>query len=373
MVARPKSYRLHEHARSDARRKTGDKPTATVCAPQPTADGFLTHCFAPIYPNVEELSDQQNVETDFFKSVSYLSDLYSLSLDALQLEWAHDYPFNIQYSYQLVADKLKAIQKDVEVLIVSDETRRAVLATVQQFDTDYYSYFVPVKPLWLLHKAGKRKPLTQLLESIYAYLFHVSGLPFLSDVHSYVYYQCDMMMESRSEWTGREERKEYTAFKKILKQGRRGSQIIRNRINQTTHLKNFDRRFSAFQPESTDETEFKTIARTFLDLYTRFPTRSIWDSYHIGLINPDEEYRIHPDQFISFIWDFDDGIYDDLVQSLDADFNGGGYVELPQTVQMFDQPQPVQTLNLEFEETFFTTVGSLISSQHKLSSDAKYY
>lgn len=372
MVARPKSHRLHEHARSDARRKAGDNGAATVRAPQPTAHGFLNHYFAPLYPLTGELDDQQGIETDFFKSVSHLSDLYNLGLDVNQLEWAHDYPFNIQHSYQLVADKLKASQEDVAVLILSDETTKATLATIQQYDTDYYSYFVPVKPLWLLQKSGRHKPVTHLLESIYAYLMHISGLPFLSDESSYVYYQCEMMLESRAEWTGREERKEYTAFKKILKQARRGSRMIRNRINQTNHLKNFHRRFSAFQPESEVEVEFKAVASVFLDLYTRFPTRSIWDSYHIGLMTPEEEYRIHPDQFISFIWDFDDGIYDDLVQSLDADFNGGGYVELPQAVQRFDQPQPVQTLNLEFEETFFTTVGNLISSQHKLSSDAKY-
>ena len=372
MVARPKSNRLHEHTRSDARRKTGHNGATTVYAPQPTADGFLNNCFAPVYPLTEELSDQQGVETDFFKSVSHLSDLYNLGLDVHQLEWGHDYPFNIQHSYQLVVEKLKAIREDVDVLILSNETTKGTLATVQQYDTDYYSYFVPVKPLWQLQKSGNNKPLTHLLESIYAYLMHISGLPFLSDQSSYVFYQCDMMLESRAEWTGREERKEYTAFKKIVKQSRRGSRIIRNRIIQTTHLKNFHRRFSGFQPESEAEAEFKAVASTFLDLYTRFPNRSIWDSYHIGLMTPDEEYRIHPDQFISFIWDFDDGIYDDLVQSLDADFNGGGYVELPQTVQMFDQPQPVQTLNLEFEETFFTTVGNLISIQHKLSSDAKY-
>ena len=372
MVARSKSHRLPSYARSDAHRQSGVNAKATVCAPELTADGFLNHGFTPLYPPTEELADQQGIEADFFMSATHLSALYGLDLDIYKLEWEHEYPFNIQYTYQLVSEKLEAIDKQTEVLILSDDTRKATLTTVQTFDTDFYSYFIPVKPLFLLQKAGADNGLTDLLTSVYAYLLHVIGLPFPSDLNSYVYYQCDMMVEYRSEYTGREEREEYRAFKKVVKQSRRQSRIVHNRVKRNIHLKNFPKRFAAFQPQSADEAEFKTIVGSFLDLYTRFPDRSVWNSYFIGLITPEEEYRIHPDQFISFIWDFDDGIYDELVMNLDADFNGGGYVELPLTMQFFDQPQLTQTLDLDYEKILFSTLGQLIPIQHKLSSDAKH-
>ena len=332
------------------------RPKTAVAVPEPVANGFLRYCFEPVVDDVEELREQAILETEFFRSLSFFSRAYSLAYDVVAMEMASVYPHNVYQAFSQAEESLQTVDSSASLAIIEDDTHRATLVVYKAFETGFSSYYLPLKPVYQALKEGIRPAATALLCSLIAYLHQIAGIAFFSDESSYIYYQCDMMAESMRE---DEEEQHLTEFNELLSATRAKGAVLERYMQWRGHLRAFEQRHRAFLPSDEWEESLHRISASFHRLYTHYPTRTYHGNFEPGLTHPDDDYSITPDQRVSFVWDWGDWVHDNLLDSLDCDFNGGGYVEEPVTYQLFDQPGSAPTLCLDFDETFFTALDEV--------------
>jgi hypothetical protein len=86
-----------------------------------------------------------------------------------------------------------------------------------------------------------------------------------------------------------------------------------------------------------------------------YSDRSIMDSIYSGAfaLDSDGDGLISADQYISFFWSSSDCLYDQLMDSVNAELNEIGSIDEPVSVQFFDTPQPIISHDLSYERCFF--------------------
>lgn len=331
-------------------RKTKDRPSI------PNGYGFLRHRFLPMTGNGhEDLRDWRKVQKDFFTSIGYFCDLYGFS----QTDVKHRiYPDNIRCAYQQVAAQLARVRPDLQLVILQEE--HTIVATVKPINTGITLYYIPVRPIWELTQDNKRQQLANLLLSVYAYLYQVAVVPYYTESSSYLHNTYEMM----EEWVNQDpedfDTEDYTerisAFNSLKWYG---SKILR-RIRHPYALQQLEKRLHAFQPCCTEEQSLHQVCSGLLKLYNEYPDRSIFDNIREGWIDPKEEERIYPEQFISFYWDYKDCLYPSLFETVNYDLQEKSVSDEPLGMQLFDRPQEeVNTHELDFEQRFFELVNDL--------------
>lgn len=356
MATLRKSSRVSAQAQLAPRCRLQRPSKTAVCAPEPVTDGFLRYCFEPVVDDGEELRDQTILEREFFRSLSLFSQAYSLGYDVVTMENTSVYPHNVCLAFCQAEQSLQTVDPNASLAIIEDDSHRATLVVYKAFETGYCSFYIPLKSVYQALKERVRPSAIALLCSLIAYLHQIAGIAFYSDERSYIYYQCDMMAESMRE---DEDEKHLADFNELLLDTLLNGPVLERYVQGRGHLGAFEKRHTAFLPSDEWEESLHQISASFFRLYTQYPTRAYHSSFEPGLTHPDDDYSITPDQRVSFVWEWGDWVYDNLLDSLDCDFNGGGYVEEPLAYRLFDQPSPAPTLCLDFDETFFTALDDL--------------
>jgi hypothetical protein len=89
-----------------------------------SGNGFLNHTFKPLW-----LFDGHTAraETEYFRSLGNICKHYDLQLpDVSELA----FPQNIYQSWQVTNERIQAINKKLDCIILKDESHEAVLATI---------------------------------------------------------------------------------------------------------------------------------------------------------------------------------------------------------------------------------------------------
>ena len=350
--------RVSAHPQLAPRRHIQRRSETAQFTPEPVAYGFLRYCFEPVVDELAELHDQAIIEAEFFQSLSFFSQAYGFDFDVTDMENTSVYPHNVFLAFSQAEAALQAADPNASLAIIEDDdTHRSTLAVYKVYETGYSSYYIPLEPLFQTIKENSRPSASNLLCSIVSYLHTVAGVAFFSDESSFVYYQCDMMAESMRE---DDEENQLKEFETLLTSTRAKGAVMQRYIGWNQHhLNEFERRHQSFQPTDEWEETVHRISGSFLSLYHQYPTRTYYRSYERGLAHSDEDYSIDPDQRIGFLWKWGDWVHDNILDSLDCDFNGGGYVEEPLAYQLFDQPCSKPTLCLAFDDVFYTSLDEL--------------
>jgi hypothetical protein len=323
-------------------------------------NGFLKHQFKPFWAYE---GNRDRAEREFLYSLSQLCDYYGLTI-RLSADMA--FPQSIYATWQTVCEALKAKSKQLDCIIACDGSHTATLATVSRYDTGMNLYYIPVRPLWHWVQSVEGQKLATLLLSVCAYLHQVVGIPFFTENGSYVGSQYQMI----EDWVNDDEQDEeerqrlldelYTLHNAGLK--------LHEQIRNPHHLEQFGSVIETFQPADNWEREWEAIGEDFLQLYRKYPGRSIFDNIHSGLLYPEDEDRISADQYISFYWSGSDCINETLFDTINCNFREIAYMDEPMHLRKFDCLPENDTPDFDFENCLFELVNRFC----KLLNDHDY-
>lgn len=358
-----KSSTNHRIPRSITRRRSSKRKRAQSSATANGRNGFLNYCFEPIRADsTPQLNNQKQIERDFFQSLSNLCQLYNFQVPQVD---DHIYPLNVTVAFKDIEKKLAQFDKDLGIAIIEDKNRTATIITFKSFNTGYTLYYVPIRPLWDLLKDRKRQRTAELVLSIFCYLYRVNNIPFYTDSSSYISYVHEML----SEWyISDEECEEDTTdeFLDIIETANYCGKIIKRKMKNPYHLKVLEERIQRYNPESAAEIRLQQIAERILTTLNT-TKRGIQDSLYPNLIYPGEDERIYPDYYLSFVWDIEDDLNDQVMGFINTDLQEKVIVDAPLSIQAFDTPQERTTHDLTFEESFFLLISDLVDTLTELA------
>ncbi|MGF7079636.1 hypothetical protein [Mucilaginibacter sp. UYCu711] len=300
----------------------------------------------------------RQVEGEFFRSLTHLCSRYEIAEPNVQ---SYSYPQNVAIAYREVEAAVKLKDKHANCIISWDEQHSATLAVLKSYDTGRCLYYIPVRPLWQLLKAAPEQPLTELLLSVFAYLYQVAKIPFYGEVGSYMSYQYETLQnwidetddDSEMEREYREEQQ--TELETLHLAGNRLITIIRDKAC----LDKLESNLHTYR-HSVDATEAITaFAGEIVALYQEYPSSSLFDNIHDDLIEPEETERIRAEQYISFYWSSKDCFYDMLFDMVNNEFQECGITDEPMSIQFFDTPQTDFVNDLNFENRLFNLIDNL--------------
>ena len=349
----PTAIAVRASLRRNSRSFSAKKHTPEACTTEPCGNGFLTHCFPPMVMGMpEELSNRKIVEKDFFASAENLCSLYGISFERTD---SLTYPKNIASVFYELKQKIGAIDSELTLNLMAWEGRAASLATLKRYDTGMTLFYLPVEPLHRLLQDKSRKATAQLLLSVCAYLFQIAGVCYHTEDSSYLNYIYTTVEEWSSEPECFDTEEEQEHFLKEVAYMKNASEQLFSKINCPQNLTALEKRCSTYQPLNETETALKNIAERICTLRQSYPDRSIMDSiYHDSFaMELEGESIITADQYISFFWSSSDCLYDQLMESVNAELNEIGEIDEPLSIQFFDSPQMAVNHNLSFEKEFF--------------------
>lgn len=317
------------------------------------ADDFLRQRFTP-YVAQPIAGSCRKMERDFFTSLSNLCGLYGMA------EWEYSdycYPLNITIAYKETTKRLEAMDKELRLAIVL-ENRKVTLATYKELNSRNRLYYIPVKPLFDLFKQEQSKELSALLLSVFAYLYRILRVPLYSHPYSYLNGVYEILWEYCTE-DDLYERETVAEYIQTIRLAIRCGGKLYKKIRGAKNLSLFGERIKQFKPQSNQEREIKKVAKAFYRLYQQFPERSLSDNLNTDLLNPEAEYRIYFEQYLSFIWDTNDCLIENIIEHINCDLQEAEEEEDPCSIQLFHEPQNSATFDLSFEKKAFEWIDEL--------------
>jgi len=300
----------------------------------------------------------QDTEAEFFRSAQHLCEVYNLLLPDVS---AYAFPQNVAVAYAHIATTLAKQDKAATCLIGQDESHRASLAVIKTYDTGRCLYYVPLRPLWRLCQKAKEQPLAELLLSVFAYLFQVAKVPSYAENGSYLSCQYDSLQnwiwESEAESEEEQQYKEEQQAEMDVMLSA-GAELLAQ-MQDASHLNAFEARLKTYRETETWDIDIEAIAQEFFDLWRKYPQRGIYDNIHPDLIEPQEEYRVEIDWYISFYWSCNDCFYDVLFDMLNNEFGECGVTDEPASITWFDGTENKQPEDFEFEKRLLEGIDRL--------------
>ncbi|HWB27501.1 MAG TPA: hypothetical protein VG738_18625 [Chitinophagaceae bacterium] len=318
------------------------------------ANGFLKKSFSPVIgQNLAILGGSKEIEKEYFISLAHFTALHDITMPSVE----GSYPMNIARSFSVVKDEFAKKDTGLGILILKDENRKACIATFKTCDTGMNLFYIAVKPLARLLQNPRKKRQAQLLLSVFAYLYQVAGMPdyhngYVGSNYEAIYenyeYYCRDIDESDS--------RTFISWNMNMQYfGRKTFKSIRHPY----HLQQFENRLKRFIPLNNADKDLLKVSRLLFDLYKNYPSRRIFDNVHYRFLEPDEERHILPDDYISFFWDSDSFVYEELMEYINGDFQEIACTEEPIALQYFDTPQGAIKHDLAFEDAFFECLHHL--------------
>lgn len=337
-----------------ARCGSGKKGQATVSPPPDGGHGFLNHRFEPLRGE-DTLPYSRKGEALLLSSFSHLAALYGFEpMDVSGMV----FPQNIAALYGQATKALAEKDKQVELLLVEEE-HRIRLATVKEASTGTTLFYLPVYPLWKCRRDCKRKQVTDLLLSVFAYLHQIVGIPFFNG-WSYIgsKYQCmlEWVEENEGDWEDTEAwRHDLYTVKAAIHCGER----MHGQVKHPYHLCAWEDRLRSFKRGDAVSVSVWDIANRLFTRYREYPTRSLSDKVQPELLRPHEEYRMEMEQVFSFIWKEGGWLGEQLFEMVSNELNECCAADEPVSLQYFDTPQSEVTHDLDFETRLYDLLHDL--------------
>jgi len=319
--------------------------------------GFLNHRFRPFWLFD---GDCEKAEESFFRSLAHLCRYYDLLLpDVSDLA----FPQNIYRAWQVVSERIEAIDKKLDCIILKDDAHEATLATISQFDTGRTLYYIPLKPLWKWVNDPEQNAVADVMLSIFAYLYQVVQIPIYTDYSSFLgeqyRYTEDMINEEMSEDEDDEENAYRNSQLDELYSMQNSGLHLQRLMNEKARVEHFADTVLAYADAEVRDNDLAILAIEFVQLYQAYPNRSCFDDIRPDLYYPDVEERIKAEEYISFYWSGNDSLIETIHEMINCGFQEMGITDEPVDVKIFDKDLPDETESFGFESRFFPLLNRL--------------
>lgn len=318
-------------------------------------DGFLKYQFLPLYEQGEEIPNSEGTEKGFFDSLSILTGLYGFEL----IEVEHKpYPYTILLAHKYAQRQLKKSGQDIELVIMQDDNGMIKLATNHSYNTGTTLYYIPVLPLYHLLQDKKQKQTAELLLSVFSYLYHIAGIPYYRENHTYLFYQYQCMEEwlidDLENCDNDDANYEFSEFNEANYYG----DIMLRKMYNPYHLNAFKQRIDTYKSKSSFGWDCLSVAQNAFALLTDYPHASIFRNTMNQELDQDDSI-IHAEQYISFIADSDGLLYENIARVVNDEFNECGEIEEPTLQQIYDYESRPSKEVLDFEYRIFPLINEL--------------
>lgn len=349
----------------------GGQPEQTPVSPCGfTADGFLNHCFLPLYEQATELPDIKEVETGVFNSLSILEKQYDIQVMDVSDK---PYPYNILLAYWNAEQQVCKGKSQTELFIISDDTENVKLATKEYVATGHTLYYIPVLPLYRLLKSGTDKRSAELLLSVCAYLYHITGVPYYRDDDSYLFYHYEILEDWIENDLDQMDEQNINLQRSALRSANHYGDIMQRKLFNKYHLEYFEERVQQFHAHNAFAAQCFELAKSALNLWNSFPDGYLFR--HIADTFPEKEERNEEDEdeyneeerdniillseIVSFIAENEGHLYDSLAEMVNSEFNEKNSTQEPVLINVYDGQLNGHIDSLDFERRLFDLIDNL--------------
>lgn len=351
-VGRVRSMGAEDKGRK--RNKQGQKEVGTAAD---AAYGFLRTTFLPkleAVKTVQPPTEAGKVENDFYRSLCEVARHYR-GFGPTDTR-AFGYPYNIALSVWEVENHLKRNVRNWNGLrLVQDDRGKTFLVSEERYDTERTLFYIPVVPLYKMLKEPKTKKASLLLLSVFAYLYHVAGIPYYRQEDAYLYWQYEMV----ADWIEQDDESELDSRKEELKVAQWCGERMEQKMFNRKNLEVFAGRIGAFRPRNSFENDCVDVAKKMFALYTDYPEATVFQhAQYVHAEEEQEEEAIAMGKYISFIADTKGWLYETIAESVNNEFNECGETEEPTILKEFNGTA-VTDCSLEFESRLFPLIGDL--------------
>ncbi|MFC3336087.1 hypothetical protein [Flavobacterium palustre] len=318
-------------------------------------DGFLRHPFLPLYEQNNDLPESKKTETEFFESLRILTEHYGFETIAVRDK---SYPYNILLAKEQVQKQLKKLEQDIELSIMQDDKGIVKLATMHSYYTNMTLYYIPVLPLYRLLQDKKQKRTAELLLSVFAYLYHIAGIPYYRESNTYLFYQYECVQEWLMDWDESDETEEVSTTISEFNKASYYGDIMFRKIYNLYHLNCFEYRINSYKPSNPFEKDCHNIAKKAWELMEQYPEHNIFRNTS----NEDFEESdgvIMAEQYISFIGENEGILFENISRTINDEFNECGEIEEPKFIQIYDTENRFSKESLDFEYRLFPLLTDL--------------
>ena len=319
------------------------------------ADSFLRHSFLPLFEMGKKIPDQFQVENDFFNSLAILTGLYGFEvLDTT----GKSYPYNILLAHCDAQKQLKSLGRDIELSIMQCNNGCVKLATKHIYNTCNTLYYIPVLPLYRLLQKRKQKQTAELLLSVFAYLYHIAGIPYYREDNSYLYYHYECMEEWMIDELEDEESENGNSMISELNTASYYGDVMHRKMYNPYHLSVFEKRIGSYKFNNSFEKDCLSVAKQALALMLECPSGTIFQNSSNEVFES-EEGIIRAEQYISFIAETDGQLYENIARVINDELNECSEIEEPSLLQIYDAQNELTHKALDFECRLFPLLNDL--------------
>ena len=232
------------------------------------------------------------------------------------------------------------------------------LISEEKCNTNSSLFYIPVIPVYQMLKNKASKKSAQLLLSVCSYLYRNANIPYYRQENSYLYWNYEMLTDWISE---DEEIDENHCSKKELQQAEIVGNFMEQKISHKKIVEIFGKRLKRFKAKNDFDKECFQLSEKVFQLYKNYPEESIFRNAHFNNIQTEEntdddfyndEKVVTMDKYISFFADDKGLIYQNLIDSVNNEFNEYSELQEPMITKVFDGSD-IPKNNLDFENRLF--------------------
>ena len=332
------------------------------------SNGFLKTTFLPKFKENDfqkSISKEDNLieiqrkksktERDFYKSLSQLTGHYRLNPMPTE---NFVFPYNIALSVWNIKKQLKESNENWDNIQLIQNENRTYFISEERCKTGTNLFYIPIIPLYRMLKNKEKKKSAQLLLSVCSYLYRNANIPYYRQENSYLYWNYEMLTDWISE---DEEIDENHSSKKELQQAEIIGDFMEQKIFHKKNVEFFGKRLETFKAKNDFDKECFQLSGKVFQLHNDYPEESIFRNAHFNNVQIDEntdddfyneENVVTMDKYISFFADDKGLIYQNLIDSVNNEFNEYSELQEPMITKVFDG-SIIPKNNLDFENRLF--------------------
>ena len=322
------------------------------------SNGFLKCRFLPKQeetPTVQDCKERLKIERDFYQSLSNFARQYNI--EPIQTK-DFGFPYNIALAMWDLENKVEQVNEDWNSFKLIRNNRKILFVKEERYYTGTSLYYVPIVPLFQMLKDPKHKQNAQLLLSVCSYLYHIADVPYYRQQNSYLYW----IYEMHEDWIeqGDEAEEDLQEFRREFKISKTIGDKIEKKLFNRKNLELFEKRLNHFKSRTDFDHDCYKVASDAFTLYTEYPETSIFRNQPTPEQDPynDDNKAIGMDMYISFVADTKGCLYDNIEESINAEFNEYGSIEEP-TIYTPINGTELSKADFNFENRFFTLMEDL--------------